>query len=533
MKIILSVFRYISLKLTTPLELTKRFKLILILLSLTGFILSLLSTSRYGAGLSPDSIHYISAARNIAGGFGVTSFNGSPFVYWPPLYPILLSIPDLVFNLDPLVSAPVINAILFGLIIYFSGLLLSRHLCSSIIALLGAALIVFSTIMLDIASMAWSETLFVFLSLVFLLYLGRFLVKTNWTSFIIFTLAVSLASLTRYIGVCLIPTGVIVMFFFLSKNSKIKFKFIFLFVAITVIPIGIVVLRNYNISGTPFGGRNPSITSFSENLGLIFNILLSWGFFPPRGSAARLGILVVIIGMVIFGVFYGKGILPKLKTALINAVPIAFYIVLYFSFLLYSSTSYAFEQINWRYLAPIYIPLTILFLILINVLLEPFRQRFSALLIDRVLSLTLIIWVVYYPMNRSINTIHWWMKAGTSGYSQVGWRESDIIRYLNQNPLDTGHLIFTNDPLALYILANMKCQKNIVRINSTPMESAKQTEKSDSSFVNEKFDYFIWFNNVNKQDYPYSKDEMEKSTNVKNLVQLKDGTIFLVKRIQK
>ena len=187
MKIILSFFKYVSLKLTEPIGPSVGYRVLLLVLSATGVVLSLLSTSRYGAGLSPDSVYYISAARNIAGGFGVTSFDGSPFVYWPPLYPMLLSIPAIVFHLDPLTTAPIINAILFGLIIYFSGLLLGRHLFSSTaLAILGVPLIVFSIILLDIATMAWSETLFIFLTLVFLLYLGKFLEKKDWTSFLFF-----------------------------------------------------------------------------------------------------------------------------------------------------------------------------------------------------------------------------------------------------------------------------------------------------------------------------------------------------------
>ncbi|MBK9390572.1 MAG: hypothetical protein IPN68_10370 [Bacteroidetes bacterium] len=118
-------------------------------------------------------------------------------------------------------------------------------------------------------------------------------------------------------------------------------------------------------------------------------------------------------------------------------------------------------------------------------------------------------------MNRSAHLIHWWMTSGTAGYNHCEWRESELIEYLKLNPPETGHLIFTNDPLALYILANLKCQKNIIRINSVSSESGIKTEKSDSSWLNEKYDYFIWFNNVNKQDYPYTKDDLEKSINVK------------------
>ena len=110
--------------------------------------------------------------------------------------------------------------------------------------------------------------------------------------------------------------------------------------------------------------------------------------------------------------------------------------------------------------------------------------------------------------------------------------KSEIIRYIKQNPLEPGHFIFTNDPLALYILANIKCEKKIVSILPSSGGNGGKTEKSTSFAVNVEYDYFIWFNNVNKQDYPYSRDDLENSANVKNIIHLKDGSVFRVQRTQ-
>lgn len=532
MKIILSIFEYVSLKLTTPTRLSTEYKILLLVLSLGGILLSLLSTSLYGAGLSPDSVYYISAARNIAGGNGVTSFDSTPFILWPPLYPMLLAIPALIFNLDPLASAPIINAILFGFIVYFAGLLLSRHLFSSVVfALLGGAVILFSLILQDIATMAWSETLFIFLALVFLVYLEKFLVKKDRTSFIILSLAVSLACLTRYIGISLILTGLVALFFFFRENLRVKLYFIIIFIFISVIPIGIWVTRNYLISGTLFGERNPSVLTFSQNIGFTCNILLNWGYFPPKGLSERRVFLIIIIALTcFFAVFIGKANLSRLRTHLIQVGPIALYILFYISFLLYSSTTYAFEQINWRYLSPIYVPATILLLFYFEVLLEPFREHISLLIVNGVQVLVIIIWLFCYPIKGTKKYTSIWMKWGTGGYSQREWRESELIRYLQQHRIETGHLVFSNEPIALYILANIKCQKSIVNIIPYSKDSEITTTKSGSTWLNDDYDYFIWFNKVNPQDYPYSKDELQKSANVRNIIQLKDGVVFSVQR---
>jgi hypothetical protein len=81
----------------------------------------------------------------MAAGIGVVSYGGTPLVSQPPLYPALLAIIDLAFGIDPLTSASVVNAVLFGLIVYLTGVLLSRHLTSSVAFLLvGVATVLFS-----------------------------------------------------------------------------------------------------------------------------------------------------------------------------------------------------------------------------------------------------------------------------------------------------------------------------------------------------------------------------------------------------
>lgn len=97
------------------------YKLTLVLLALVGAILILLSTSRYGAGLSPDSVGYIGTARNLITGAGFISYGGSPTVEWPPLYPALLALVGGTFETDPLLLANVVNALIFGLIVYVGG----------------------------------------------------------------------------------------------------------------------------------------------------------------------------------------------------------------------------------------------------------------------------------------------------------------------------------------------------------------------------------------------------------------------------
>ncbi|MFN2118957.1 MAG: hypothetical protein ACK2T0_01020, partial [Anaerolineales bacterium] len=69
----------------------KRYRLFLLGLSAVSLVLIVLSTSKYGAGVSSDAARNLSTADNLVAGRGFVDMTGAPFVLWPPLYPLLLA----------------------------------------------------------------------------------------------------------------------------------------------------------------------------------------------------------------------------------------------------------------------------------------------------------------------------------------------------------------------------------------------------------------------------------------------------------
>ena len=85
-----------------------------------GAVLVLARQAPNGAGLHWDSVIYVTVARNLLSGVGFSDYTGYPYVYWPPLYPLLLAVASLDL-LDPLDVAGPLNAALFGLTIFVVG----------------------------------------------------------------------------------------------------------------------------------------------------------------------------------------------------------------------------------------------------------------------------------------------------------------------------------------------------------------------------------------------------------------------------
>jgi hypothetical protein len=148
------------------------FGLLLAVLALTAILVVTWCTSLYGIGISPDSAHYIGAARSLAAGQGLR-FNGEPFSHWPPLYPLLLGVLSLT-RIDALQAARLLAALLFALnTVLVSGLTyLESRRCTYAGSCAGVAFLA-SPEMLHIHTMAWSEPAFFCLSLLVLLLFRR------------------------------------------------------------------------------------------------------------------------------------------------------------------------------------------------------------------------------------------------------------------------------------------------------------------------------------------------------------------------
>jgi hypothetical protein len=86
---------------------------------------ALLFSTRWGIGLSPDSVVYIASARNLLSGYGLSiSFTTGEFLlltHYPPLFSAGLAGLGLV-GIDPLDGARWLNALIFGANITLLGI---------------------------------------------------------------------------------------------------------------------------------------------------------------------------------------------------------------------------------------------------------------------------------------------------------------------------------------------------------------------------------------------------------------------------
>ncbi len=215
----------------------------------------LLYCSANGAGISPDSVHYIQMARSFAAGQGFcTESRNMPGVYvierhWPPFYPILLS-SSLLIGEDPQDWARWLGALFFAANIFLVGFSIHRYMRAAWLAVLGAALMASIEAVLQAHYYAWSEPPFVFLCLIALLAFGGYVARPRISPLLIAAVAVSLAFVTRLAGAALLFTGAISLLFLMRENVRRRVRDLVIFLAASCLPIILWTIRNLAFAGT-------------------------------------------------------------------------------------------------------------------------------------------------------------------------------------------------------------------------------------------------------------------------------------------
>jgi hypothetical protein len=508
-------------------------KLFPVILGLIGVGIILLATSRFNAGVSPDSVLYIATARNIANGNGITSWDGSPMVAGAPLYPIVLAIVSYVFKIDPLFSARFVNALLFGLIIYLSGILFKRHLKSSLaFVFLGTVSVLFSFSLVDVSLKVWTEPLFICFVLLYLIFSEIYVEKRNITSLVLIALTISLATLTRKIGFPLVFTSIIYILFFNRDTLAIKIRHFLLFGSVSVLPVTAALIRNYIFSGFLFGSNYSPVgkTTLYEVLkgtyhvaNSMFDTIFSW-YLPGllHDSQPLLVVLGLAIGFII-GLEYMQNWM-KLSN-LRQVFPMLLSITAYTgALLLIEGPANYFDP---RYLSPIFIPVTLLLLILSEKLLKPLLGRLSSKHVNGLFIAVLAIWFIY-PTYETIHLTSNQMEKG-SGYTSEIWNNSETIHYLlQQRTLESMCTIYTNGEDVIYFLAGLQTKQsprnNLRGDGFTDISQLKGLWPQESKIC------LVWFDNITWRTYLFPPDELMSIVSFDEITRFQDGAIYVYLR---
>lgn len=309
-----------------------------LLLASVGFWMVLYATV-WGAGWVADSYQYVGAARNLAQK-GVLAYPGSgnflvPLTHYPPAFSVVLAAFEWL-GWDAYATVRYFHAFLFSLSILLVGITVSRISPSPWSGLFASLLTLFSAPLLERHAWAMSEPLFLTLTLSGFLLVDVFY-KTGKRLRLTFALiCLTIAWLTRYIGVVAILTLVILLTLLRKPGGKSLLINLGLTLVICGVPMLLWTFRNLHIENqflnrqltfTPLGIKNwlsiiqtlmgwvlPGRVIYGREkwlvicAGLFFLLTLSWWFYEAKKRKISpiqvLQPMPLVILYILFGILY-------------------------------------------------------------------------------------------------------------------------------------------------------------------------------------------------------------------------------------
>jgi hypothetical protein len=361
-----------------------------VIFALLGIVI-MLYQNRNGPAVGGDSVQYIIGARNLLDGNGYSRISGGgeviPITGFPPFFSSVLAVLGLL-GLDLIDGASYLNAFLFGGSLFLAGLLIHRATESVWATTIGSTLFLSSISLLKFHGMLMSEPLFIFLMMLTIYGLVRYLDTYQPLLLIGIAILTGAGILTRYVALSLTATGVLSIILFSTTNWRRRVLDCVLFGGISLAPLVYWFRRNSTV-GESLTNR---VLAFhlmrSDILRSYFAEVLSW--FVPRvlGLSRPLRNLLVVLLAIPAPLFF---VIHELRMGLLRErdkrgaiwyLPwiLIIYVVSFLGILILNSTLLdAGTTLGAvpRYLTPVFIS-AVIFFVIVGHRLTTRRQPWSA-----------------------------------------------------------------------------------------------------------------------------------------------------------
>ncbi len=429
----------------------------LILVGLLGCVMVAYNTRR-GAAVYGDSIVYIQGAKNLLAGNGYATLLGRGEVEkitgFPPMTSVALALTNLGLG-DMASTGRWLNVILLGLNVFLAGWIVLRYTRSLVAAVFAELLVVANLPILLAHTAVMSEGLFILLVLLAVLSLAEALDRGSRWLLVLSGLLTALSTLTRYVGLIVIPVAGLGILFFGPKGLRPKLRDLLIFAAASLVPVALWILRNQMAADNAVN-RQIGLHLMSDVMrGSLIDQVLSWFYLTKLGLPWRIRVpLFVLLYSLIMGWFVvkdgwffrrvepGARPLRSLPYLLAILLPVYVFAIWANSSILDPNTSGGAIQ---RYLTPVFVSTMVLAVCVAGRLAEGPRNRWPATILAALIGIGLI-------GSFGAETRSYLFRADDLGYGFT-----DNVRYWPGEVralkgLDPDRPIVTNDVQLIYAL---------------------------------------------------------------------------------
>lgn len=381
-----------------------------------------------GSGISPDSAYYIATGESIYHGQGFYSIAREPYTGWTPLYPLSI-VAFMRLGFDSEQSARLIPILCFALSI-FPVFYLIKRLCNVVAGYIACIIFLVSTPILAMTSYAWSEMPYIYFSLVAILFMIKYL-ENDGSGIIMICCAglfTTYAILTRYIGVTLLPVGLVAIIIKNKHSLKNIFYQLPLFGLISVLPFVLWLYRNFALTGKIVGYGGASTINLFNDINSILVTIFNDFFFnllPQQLNSVftYLAVLAIIIAILILKV--------DVKYLRKNYIVII-YIAVYLVTLVTVRQIWQHDIMGTRQTAPIY---PFLLLVAISFIIYAYR-KIEKPMVKQLLFRVLTVICILFLIIQVTGSLSFYQSAKLGhGYNSPSWKNEQGINWFEDNIL--------------------------------------------------------------------------------------------------
>ena len=427
----------------------RRLLVFLALLSLGGCVVVWLATSTYGAGLSSDAIRILSTGQNFIEGRGLINTTGDPLIFCPPYYSIFLGVLSVVFHSDVFTIAMYLNILVFGAIIFFSGVLFSFIKPDKpVYVVLGSLAVFTSPSLVRISANVAPDPLFILFVVLFLIEAVLLMRDPSPRNYWGLLIAALLAASQRYVGMAAVLTGAIVILWLQRKTPWHALRNTAIFSLLSSAPsLAYIIFHNYLGYGTLTGPRfDPKpIGTLHLTLEKVEHWFIPGTITQVTGHLiwAVIGLILLLAGLMIAWRY------KRLKDVLDSGafIPTVIFSIIYGLALIFLLSYKEHRPLLWdRVHIVMFIPILVLLMELLPVMIPPFpvtrtRQLLTVLLIG------FSLWLVYPVASTTryvVDSINSNEASLYNIHNKQGIRDSDLAQYLAANPFPQDARLYSN-----------------------------------------------------------------------------------------
>ena len=312
-------------------------------------------SSRYGLGVSPDSVKYYSLASHFARAGSFLNFTGGSSTDVPPGFPFILAV-LLKVGVRFTATSLCLNVVSTGVLVVAAYGMARIVTTSSAVRVTSAAIVALLPTVAQVNMMLWSEPPFAAAVAVGLwalcctVKMERVTVPTAAVAIV----ALWVAFATRYVGIVLLPVIIVaVLLATRHETASRRIRTAALVVATALVVPALIAAQNIHLGSGPLGahaaGGERLGDALHQLLDLLGSSLISQGYAHAI-TAVGLGVVALTaIGTV--RSFMGPDHV---------AVVLSAFVVAYWLFVLYSETAVSLDPLGPRFLLPALAPMTVL-----------------------------------------------------------------------------------------------------------------------------------------------------------------------------